>query len=392
MPDPLTFHIVSLPHTQTTREYSWCAYTEKVRKFCGMMTSLGHTVFLYSGWANDARCTEHIEVVTEELHQDWFGHIDFGREVFAGWDASDTWWLRMNAVACTEISRRIQPGHIVGLIAGACQQPLADLAKKAGALAVEWGIGYEGLAEGTHRVYESWAWRHHVAGLQKGQGRGTDDVRAFDAVIPNSFEPAAFPLGQGGEDLVFMGRLIRRKGVEIAAEVARRAGRRLLLAGQGAHPDSKPGRVVSLDGMVLEGDVEHVGVLGPKERARFLGSARACLVPTTYLEPFGGVAVEAMLCGTPVITSNWGAFTETVAQGQSGWRCDTLADFLASVQATPLLNRERVRAWGMRYSVEHIRCTYEAYFRRLSTLYGAGWYELPPHLDTPSDPAAAVNA
>ena len=44
----MRFHVVSLPHTQTTRAYSHCAYTEKVRKFCDMM-SVNHEVFLYSG-------------------------------------------------------------------------------------------------------------------------------------------------------------------------------------------------------------------------------------------------------------------------------------------------------------------------------------------------------
>lgn len=50
----MVFHFVSLPHTQTTLEYEACAYTSKVRKFCNMMKSLGHTVYLYASVENEA--------------------------------------------------------------------------------------------------------------------------------------------------------------------------------------------------------------------------------------------------------------------------------------------------------------------------------------------------
>src|ERR1017187_1803522 len=37
-------HIISLVHTETTREYDWCAFTAKARKFVTMMTSIGYDV------------------------------------------------------------------------------------------------------------------------------------------------------------------------------------------------------------------------------------------------------------------------------------------------------------------------------------------------------------
>ncbi len=69
----MRFHVVNLPHTQTTKEFLPCAYTQKVRNFCRMMMSLGHEVFLYGSEENDAPCTEFITCIRkdEQRPNDW---------------------------------------------------------------------------------------------------------------------------------------------------------------------------------------------------------------------------------------------------------------------------------------------------------------------------------
>lgn len=62
----MTFHVVSLPHTQTTMEYEACAYTSKTRKFCNMMKSLGHKVYLYASEENEANVDELITITTSK--------------------------------------------------------------------------------------------------------------------------------------------------------------------------------------------------------------------------------------------------------------------------------------------------------------------------------------
>jgi hypothetical protein len=52
------------------------------------------------------------------------------------------------------------------------------------------------------------------------------------------------------------------------------------------------------DGDVYEG-VEHVGFATGQKRADLFGNAKAVFVPTTYIEPFGAVAIEAQMAGTP---------------------------------------------------------------------------------------------
>lgn len=369
-----TLHLLGLPHTQTTREHVVCAFTAKLVKLCEMLEPRGWRIILYSGEQNEAPCAEHVPLFSNEEQESWYGSFDPNvLPTVAKFDPAEEPWQTMNDRAVVEIARRAQPRDLLLLLAGTCQKPVAD--QFPSMLAAEWAAGYEGWYT-PYVCFESYAWMHFCYGA-RGIGTPGNEARFFDTVIPNFFRPSDFALAEDKDDyLLFVGRTIFRKGITLAAEIAKASGRKLLVAGSGVD-SSSDGEIRTFDGCVLTGDVEYVGPVGAAERNELMGKAHAVFAPTIYVEPFGAVAVEAQLCGTPAITTDWGAYPETVPHG-GGFRVRSLAEGVAAVEAAgdldPVLIHERALA---RYSLEAIAPEYERWFDQISTLWGKGFYEMP---------------
>jgi len=349
------FHVCGLPHTSVTLDFTACAFTERVRKFCGMMRSLGHEVFLYAGPESDAECTEHIPCISEGERADAVGGQHF---VHASFDSNLPHWRAFNARAVSEIRKRLRggPGEFLCLIGGRAHEPIADLVPEP--CLVEFSIGYGGVIPRSFKVFESRAWQHVLLGTTNTNPNAIDG-RWYDTVIPGSFSPDDFPFRAEKDDYcVFLGRLTPRKGIGVAVDACRRLGMRLIIAGQGDPPDYG----------------EYRGVVGPVERGELLAGARAVFLTAHYIEPFGNASVEAQLCGTPVLASPFGAMTETVEDGRTGFLCHTLGEFIAGAKRCGDLDAQYIRDRAIRlYSTETVAQQYQRHFTRLLTLWGEGW-------------------
>lgn len=350
----MRFHVVALPHTQVTKEFSGCAYTEKVRRFCIMMHDLGHEVYLYAGENVDAPVTKLITCISEERRAQAVGN---GHYTQASFDTEALHWRIFNTNVIRLMQRDLEPQDFICVIGGSAHKPIADAYPKH--ISVEFGVGYGGVFS-KYRVFESYAWMHSIYAGWKNPT--TVDGQFYDTVIPGYLEPDMFPLGKGdGDYYLYIGRLIERKGYRIAQEVCERLGKRLILAGPGPQ----------------DGYGEFVGSIGPEQRAELMGSAIATFAPTLYIEPFGNVVIEAQTCGTPTITTDWGAFTENNEHGVTGFRCRTLQEFINAAENVKTLDRARIREQAIaKYSLDVIGRKYEAYFQRLLTLWDKGWYTL----------------
>ncbi len=197
-----------------------------------------------------------------------------------------------------------------------------------------------------YRVFPSYAHQQVIYTLQNDH---TWSSRFFDTVIPHFIDEKEFPFSEKHAGyLLYLGRNIPGKGVDIARQCAEQCKLPLRLAFEGYHG---------------------------REKADLLGGALAVLMPTLYLEPFGYVAIEAQMCGTPVICTDWGAFPETVEQGISGFLCRTAAEFEEAVRLCGRLNRRKIRRRALaRFSLNAIAETYAAYFDFVWNIHKNGGY------------------
>jgi glycosyltransferase involved in cell wall biosynthesis len=359
----MRFHVIGLPHTQTTRAFNACAFTNKVRGFCRMMMGLGHEVYLYSGEENDTPCTEHVSLYSERDRKKALGGKHF---IEASWNSEDKQWRQLNARAQYEIRSRILPHDFICLIGGRAMKPIADAFPNI--ICVEFGIGYAG-SFAKCRVWESYAWMHTCYGnFQIKGGPNAVDGLWYDAVIPGYVNMNDFPMTEMNTKenyCLYIGRMTDRKGYKLVADACEHADVPLILAGPGIPFGS------------YTGYGKYIGEVSIDARGPLMSKARAVLAPSFYIEPFGNVVVEAHACGTPTITTDWGAFTETNKHGVTGYRCRSLLEFVEAIEKCKSLNSFTIwKRCQMKYSEEVIAPRYEDYFLRCLTLWRDGFYAM----------------
>lgn len=116
------------------------------------------------------------------------------------------------------------------------------------------------------------------------------------------------------------------------------------------------------------GIAARVHFLGPQSAVHaYYGAADALVLPTLY-DPFPNVALEALACGLPIITSTKSGAAELITTGLNGYVCDAL-DQAALQAAMQALTPERAYAMRVaaRDSVAHL--SLEAMAERLTVLY-----------------------
>ncbi len=338
----MNFHLLGVPNTRTTDAYPLDGFCRRTWLFADLLKRLGHHVTLYGAVENTAPCDVFVRCLTEEEQTRLTGGVPYQ---YVPFEASSPLFLQFNLNVVNELRTRKQSGDIIAQIAGSAQMYVSECHPEMPVL--EYSIGYRGIAA-PFRVYQSHIWRHTVAGYT-----GVDGGRTCDAVIPPWFPVDEFPQSEPEDYVLYCGRLVASKGLSIACRAAEAAKVPLVVIGHGD------------PALVTYG--EYRGSVSMAQRNELLSKARAVLMPTQYIEPFGNVAAEAQMCGTPVISSDFGGFVESVEHGVSGFRCRTLGEFTEAIRLSDGIDRDAVRARAHRlYSAEAAMVSYWRYFDLLA--------------------------
>ncbi|MDQ1512740.1 MAG: hypothetical protein QOC59_582 [Microbacteriaceae bacterium] len=186
----------------------------------------------------------------------------------------------------------------------------------------------------------------------------------YTATIHHGVDFAELPFGETpGDDLIVFGRIHPDKGIADAIEIARQAGRRLVICGIVQDREYFAERI---EPHLDDDRVVYLGSVGREDRARLLGSAAVLLHPIHFPEPFGLSVVEGMACGTPVVAYALGSMPEVVDDGVTGFAVEDLAAAVRAVERAAALPRDAVRRRAAeRFGVDRMVTEYLAVYDRV---------------------------
>jgi glycosyltransferase involved in cell wall biosynthesis len=235
----------------------------------------------------------------------------------------------------------------------------------------------------------------HFVAISDYQRREYADLAPVSDVIPHGVdvdeyvfrgEPEAMPY------LLSIARISPVKGQDVAIEVARRSGAKLIIAGCVQDKAEDRDYFESLRGafdLVVEVGREPVGsdyfervmqpILASDAQVIYIGEvdtaakkhwfrhAQATLFPVQWGEPFGMVLIESMASGTPIVGFRRGAVPEIVKDGQTGFVVDSVGEMVEAVASIAQIDRRDCRAHvEEQYSLETMAKGYEAVYERLT--------------------------
>ena len=171
---------------------------------------------------------------------------------------------------------------------------------------------------------------------------------------------------QGGDYLVFLGRISPEKRPDRAIEIAVRSGKRLKIAAKIDAVDEEYWNTEIRPIVEAHSGIEYIGEVNEAEKATLLAGAAALLFPIDWPEPFGLVMIEAMSCGTPVIAWKNGSVPEVMDDGLSGRIVESIEEAIAAVDEVVAMDRSFVRArFLQRYTAERMAKDYVGIYERL---------------------------
>lgn len=353
-----TFHVLGVPFTATARKYLGDAMTQNVFNMCRMLVRLGHKVYHYGNHGSDVDCFENVEIFTAN---EMLKIYDNGADVRL---SPNGFYAKGTKALYEEFIRRVTQkvgkrkktnDFLLGV-----RYPHPEVTKHhADMIYVHHSVGH--MEPGPPAtIFASEYIRNLTLGVKLAQTQNIgNDPRS--AVIPHMIYSEEFEPSYESENyFLFLGRLSPEKGLDIAIRVCSLLEKKLIIAGQG-----------DISGYpALPACCEYIGYVDDiKQRNALLRKAEALIMPSRY-EAFGMAAVEALMSGVPLLTSDFASFPEINQHGITGYRCSTVAEFVVAGKNIRSISRKKCRNVAEeKFSFQALAPLYRHYFERLFALH-----------------------
>lgn len=186
-------------------------------------------------------------------------------------------------------------------------------------------------------------------------------------VVRNGIDPAEYAFSETkGDYVLFLSAMdwCVEKGLDVAIALSKRIGFRLVVAGTARTAD----RLAEAIAMCEEGGAEFAGDVQGSEKADLLAGARALLHPSRYQEGCPLSIIEALVSGTPVITTPWGGSSELVTP-ETGFLCRREEEFIDAFARLDSIRPGACREYALREF--HYTRMVSDYLREYETALGA---------------------
>jgi glycosyltransferase involved in cell wall biosynthesis len=217
------------------------------------------------------------------------------------------------------------------------------------------------------RIYAAHPEVHYVA-ISRRQLEIEVPLRS-SSVIHHGVDEHDYPLSMQHEGYVLhLGRFAADKGTHHAIDAARRAGVPIVLAGR-VHEKDDDHHYYDREIVprIAEGGVDIVGEADFRHKVELLRGAMAVLCPIEWEEPFGLVAIEGMLAGTPLIGFPRGSFPEIVDEGVTGHLVGSVEEMATAIGKTREWDRARCAERARRrFSANRMAADYENLFMSMA--------------------------
>jgi glycosyltransferase involved in cell wall biosynthesis len=163
--------------------------------------------------------------------------------------------------------------------------------------------------------------------------------------------------------LLFLATMSEAKGVDRAIEIAKRSGKKMIMAGDIRDKDYFETQVKP---HIDAEKIVYIGEVDPIQKNELMRNAKAYVFPIRWSEAFGLTVAESLAAGTPVIAYQNGSLPEIIEDGKTGFLVNSVDKALDAINKIDTISREYCHQQALdRFSAAKMAKNHELLYGRL---------------------------